>query len=138
MAGQHLIAVVDDDLSVRRAVGRLLSSAGFQVAAFSAGADLLASEEAALAECVVLDIHLGGPDGFEVCDSLRAAGIDSTVIFLTAHDSVETRARAASYPHSFFLRKPFDATSLLDLVGVAVEEEPRPGSPRSRAARADA
>jgi len=137
MVSQHLIAVVDDDFSVRRALGRLLSSAGFEVASFGSGEELLTSDVAAAAECLVLDVQLDGLDGFETCDKLREAGVGTSVIFITAHDSPQVRARAATVPHGFFLRKPFDATALLDLICVAVREVGRSAVPGSSAAGAN-
>jgi FixJ family two-component response regulator len=116
MLNNTLVLVVDDDLSVRRALDRLLSSVGFAVGVFASGSELLASPASRAADCIVLDVHLGGPDGFEVCLDLRAAGVATPVIFITAHDSATTRTRAATFSRSAFLPKPFDATVLIDLI----------------------
>jgi DNA-binding response OmpR family regulator len=127
MSTTHLIAVVDDDRSVRRALGRLLSSARYDVRLYASGADLLTSGDSAAVNCFVLDIHLDDMSGFGVCDRLRETGNLTPVIFMTARDSDETRARAASYASGAYLRKPFEAVALLDLIHAAIGDNPLPG-----------
>lgn len=128
-----MIAVVDDDRSVRRALGRLLCAAGFETTLFATGAECLASPSAAEAACFLIDIHLVGHDGFEVCESLRSAGVSAPVILMTAHDSAETQARALAVADGAYLRKPFDAGRLLDLIRALVQPDELPAElgPRS-------
>ncbi len=111
-----LIAVVDDDLSLRRALGRLLDSAGFEYAVFASGAQLLQSPACAGAACLLIDVHLVGLDGFETCERLRAAAGTVPVVFMTGRDSPETRSRAAGVRRSAYLKKPFDASELIDRI----------------------
>jgi DNA-binding response OmpR family regulator len=122
-----LIAVVDDDPSVRRALGRLLSSAGYGTLLFASGVEFLASPEAGAASCLLMDIHLGDMTGFEVCHRVRTAGSTAAIIFMTARDNDETRLRAASFPGSSYLRKPFDATELIGRIRAALGEPPLEG-----------
>lgn len=127
MSAPQLIAVVDDDPSVRRALGRLLSSAGYRFLLFASGLEFLASPESGAASCMLLDIHLGDMTGFDVCQRVRAAGGTAAVIFMTARDNDETRLRAAAFPGSAYLRKPFDAADLIGRIRAAIGEPPAGG-----------
>ena len=108
-----LVAVVDDDPSVRRALSRLLCSAGLQVALFSSAADFLESGMTRSPSCLVLDIHLGGMSGLELLTRVRAEGRDVPALVITAHDDPQTRELAATSGCSAYLRKPFEASEFL-------------------------
>jgi FixJ family two-component response regulator len=114
------IALVDDDLSVRRALPRLLRSAGYEPRGFASGRELLDSGFADRAACLVLDIHLEGMSGFELLESLRASGSRVPAIFITAHDDPAARERARRAGASAYLRKPFDAGVLIDALAAAI------------------
>jgi len=118
------IALVDDDLSVRRALPRLLRSAGYQTRAFASAQDLLESRFAESAACLVLDIHLERTSGFELYERLRASGVMIPTIFITAYDDDAIRDRARSLGAVAFLRKPFDAGALLNAVATALTIAP--------------
>lgn len=122
MANQIWIALVDDDLSVRRALPRLLNSAGYQTRAFSSSHELLESGMAPEAACFVLDVHLNRGMGFELLVRLRADGITAPAIFITAYDDKASRERAFALGASAFLRKPFDGSTLLDAISGALEQ----------------
>ena len=131
MLPSNSIAIVDDDPSVRRAVGRLLASAGYEVRTFASGAELLIWSQAQLAACFLLDIYLDGMTGFELCERLRGAGVRSPIVFMTAHDNEQTRERARVLGSVPLLRKPFDAHALLDAVHTAIAGS-HPAEPASR------
>ena len=114
------VAVVDDDASVRRALSRLLRSAGFEVSTFGSAREYLDARHLHEANCLVLDVHLGGMSGFELEERLRETGSMVPVIFITAHDDETTRERARRAGASAYLPKPFDATALLDAVRSAL------------------
>ena len=120
MSTQKWIALVDDDLSVRRALPRLLNSAGYKVRAFSSAAELFGSGFAGSADCLVLDIHLERATGFDLLEKLRAEGNVAPVIFITAYDDEGARDRARGLQAIAYLRKPFDANALLDAVSTAL------------------
>jgi FixJ family two-component response regulator len=119
MVASPRIALVDDDLSVRRALPRLLRSAGYEVRAFSSAQELLDSGFAGEAACMVVDIHLGGMSGLEMVERLRGASGDVPVIFITAHDDPASRERARRVGACAYLRKPFEASVLLVAVSQA-------------------
>lgn len=113
--------VVDDDLSVRRALQRLIRSAGFSVETFASGREFLDSEPRCGSGCLVLDIHLGGMSGLEVQERLAARGVKIPVIVITAHDDARTRARVENLGAVAYVPKPFDERVLLDAIQKAVQ-----------------
>lgn len=119
-----LITVVDDDPSVRKSMERLLRAAGFEAITFASARDFLDGGGLAPApECLILDIHLGGMNGFELYDHLMAAGSAVPVIFITAHDDAPTRERARQNGSSGYLRKPFEQHALLGAIYRALKQE---------------
>jgi len=124
MTTPPLVVLVDDDLSVRRALRRLVSSAGYDVRTFASARELLDSGAAEDASCFVLDIHLGRVSGFELLSRLRAAGSTVPAIFITAFDDGESRERARAAGAVGFLRKPFDGSALLDGLAEALAIRP--------------
>ena len=119
MPEEHLvpvISVVDDDPSVRRALRRLLQSAGYVVEAFASGQEFLASDPPGRIACIVLDIRLNGMTGFELQERMAADRTDIPIIFITAHDDVPTRERVQKAGAVAYLPKPFDGATLLAAV----------------------
>jgi FixJ family two-component response regulator len=111
-----LVSIVDDDLSVRRALRRLVASAGFSVETFASGRELLDSESLGRSHCIVLDIHLGGLSGLDVQERLKTMGVQAPVIFITAHDDEATHGRVRRSGAVAYLRKPFEDHALLDAI----------------------
>ena len=120
------IAVVDDESSIRRALERLLQSAGLDVDTYPSGADFLAAPSSALADCVVLDLHMPGLTGFDVQDRLARERRALPVVVITGHDSSEARARALAAGASAYLLKPVDDTALLNAIDAAIRGRPGP------------
>jgi FixJ family two-component response regulator len=116
----RLISIVDDDFSVRRAVGRLVKAAGYAVETFATAHEFLDSFPSDRTACLVLDIHLRGMSGFDLEERLRAERVAIPVIFVTAHDDVATRERARGSGAAGYLAKPFDGQALLDVIGAVV------------------
>jgi FixJ family two-component response regulator len=116
-----LISIVDDDLSVRRALRRLVRSAGYAVETFASAREFLDSSPSGRTACLVLDIHLEGMSGFELQERMAADPAPIPVIFITAQDDAATRERARQTSASAYLRKPFDEQVLLAAIGRAIE-----------------
>jgi FixJ family two-component response regulator len=118
MAGTQLvISIVDDDLSVRRALSRLVRLAGYAVESFASAREFLASAPRGRTACLVLDIHLnGGMSGFDLQERLVADGVTIPTIFITAHGDARTRERVTQSGVAGFLLKPFGDQALLDLI----------------------
>jgi FixJ family two-component response regulator len=121
------ICVVDDDLSVRRALGLLLRSAGFAVETFASAEAFLGSKHETRYDCLVLDVHLGGLSGFALQERLASAGRSIPIVFITAHDDPATRERARAEATAEYLRKPVDDQSLIGAIDRLVRGGPRPG-----------
>ena len=116
------VYVVDDDESVRRAVQRLLRSAGYQAVTFESAEDFIDSAPGGGEGCLVLDIRLPGMTGLDLQEKLSASGAKYEVIFMTAHDNPQWRQRAKQAGAVAYLRKPFDEQSLLDAIQLACHE----------------
>lgn len=115
-----LIAVVDDEESVCRALERLLRSVGFDVETFASGAAFLASRGRWRADCIVLDVHLPGLSGCEIQAHLAEAAQDVPVVMITGRDSDEARERAMAAGAAAYLRKPVDDRTLLATLAAAM------------------
>jgi len=111
-----MISIVDDDLSVRRALRRLIGSAGYLVETFASAPEFLRSAPSTRTACLVLDIYLEGMNGFELQEQLAADRVAIPIIFMTAHDDAATRERIRRSGAAGYLGKPFDGQALLDAI----------------------
>jgi FixJ family two-component response regulator len=116
-----LIAVVDDEESVRKAIERLLRSAGIEVAIFSSGAEFLNAIATRRIDCVVLDLHMSGLSGFDVQTRLMQSRKWLPIIVMTGHDTPDSRARALAGGAGAYLLKPIDEQVLLDAIARVTE-----------------
>jgi FixJ family two-component response regulator len=106
-----LIAIVDDDQSVCRALKRLVRSLGMNAETFASGQeflDLLEAMPSFHVDCVVVDVQMPGLNGLEVQERLARSGNPLPVIFITAHDEIGVRQKALAGGAVAFLRKPFN------------------------------
>ena len=112
-----MISIVDDDPSVRRALNRLVGSAGYLVETFASAGEFLSSAPSTThTACLVLDIYLEGMTGFELQERLQADRLAIPIIFMTAHDDAATRERIRRSGAAGDLGKPFDGQALLDAI----------------------
>jgi FixJ family two-component response regulator len=118
------VAVVDDDGSFCRALGRLLRAAGFAPVMYPSAEAFLQDATRTGMDCLVLDIHLGGMSGFDLQKHLAETGSPPPIIFMTGHEEPETPELARRAGCVAFLRKPFVGSSLLDAIRRAVEARP--------------
>ena len=114
------VAVVDDDETVRRSIGRLVRAYGFEAKEYSSGEEFLRSLEAFEPDCVVLDIHMPDIDGFETQARLAAAGPGIPVVVVTGHDGPGSRERAIAGGASDYLRKPVESLELIRAIREAM------------------
>jgi FixJ family two-component response regulator len=114
------IAVVDDDDSFARAMGRLLRASGFAVHTYASSEAFLAAPPHPAPDCLVLDIQLGGISGVELQQRLRELGDLTPIIFVTAHDAPEVRDEAVQAGCVAYLRKPVASRILLEAVSKAM------------------
>lgn len=116
-----VVSVVDDDDSVRKSLERLLKSAGFKVEAFASAEDFLKFGKQLEIACLILDVRLGGMSGLDLQRQLVAENSQVPIIFVSAHDEQEARARALRAGAIAFLGKPFNDKVLLDVVHSALK-----------------
>jgi|WetSurMetagenome_2_1015567.scaffolds.fasta_scaffold493493_1 FixJ family two-component response regulator len=114
------VFIVDDDLSVRRGLSRLLRSAGYETGTFSSAQDFLASPLRTKPECLVLDVHLPGLSGVDLQAELTRAGDAPPIVFITGLGDIPTSVKAMKQGAVDFLTKPFEAQALLDAVAQAL------------------
>ncbi len=114
------ISIVDDDASIRRALGRLFKSAGYFVEAFESAETFLNSPNAHKTSCLVLDLHLPVQSGLQLQHDLNLADRRFPVVFMTAFDDDQLRAKAFEAGAVEFLRKPLDCDRLLDVIRAAL------------------
>jgi len=119
-----LIAIVDDDEPIRKALTRLLRSFGYDIESFPSGAEFLESLSTHQPGCVVLDLHMPGISGFEVQVRLEQSRINVPVIVITGHDSLETRAQVMNRKPVAYLRKPVNDQVLHDAIELALGQNP--------------
>jgi FixJ family two-component response regulator len=125
--------VVDDDPSVRKALGRLLRSAGFQAETFESAQEFLRHPRPEEPACLVLDVQLPGLDGLGLQQSLAEANVALPIVFITGHADIPMSVRAMKAGAVDFLPKPFEDHQLLTAVQQAVAKDDG-----ARTARAEA
>jgi two-component system response regulator FixJ len=114
------VLVVDDDPSVLRAMGRLISASGFTVKMFAKPSELMASEIPKSNACMVVDIDLPEMTGIEMCEVMKTSGRGLPAILITGRTDNRTRLQAAQADAVAVLFKPFDRVPLLDAIGRAL------------------
>ncbi len=129
MTSAPVVYVIDDDASFRKAVSRLLRSAGLEVEALASAGEFLERPATDRPACLVLDVRMPGPSGMDLQSALAEAGRDIPIVFMTGHGDVSTSVRAMKKGAVDFLEKPVRAPELL----ACVER----GLARSRQGRAE-
>ncbi len=120
MSSVPVIAIVDDDASVRVSMESLMRSLGYEARCYAAGRDLLASPDLAHASCLITDVQMPGMNGFQLHQALRARGCAVPVIFITAFAEERLRNQAVSAGAVGFLSKPFEAREIIACVEAAL------------------
>jgi FixJ family two-component response regulator len=115
-----LIAVLDDDESLRRALIRALRVGGFSTVEFTSGAEFLKSWRLDPPACLVLDLEMPGVSGMEILEALKVGEAQFPVIVITAHDAAHVREQSMRRGAVDYLRKPVDIATLLEAVTHAV------------------
>jgi FixJ family two-component response regulator len=116
-----LVAIVDDDDSVRGTLQELLRSAGFSSRTFDSGEAFLGSGQHQETACLITDIRMPGMSGLDLQARLNAQHCRIPTIFITAHGDEEMRFQALRAGAVEFLPKPFDDEALIESVRAALE-----------------
>jgi len=121
IAGEYpLVAIVDDDESVRESLPDLLREFGFATHSFSSAEEFLISDSLVQTGCLVLDIAMPGMTGFDLQQELKLRGHSIPIIFISAHKDEVVRRRAFQQGAVEFLSKPFSDTALLQALNTAL------------------
>lgn len=114
MSETSLIHVVDDDDSLRTALLRLLSAAGFEARGYASTGEFLLNPPPDRPGCILLDVRMPGPSGLDLQEALRRQGVRLPVVFLTGHADVASSVRAMKLGAVDFLTKPVERKTLLE------------------------
>ena len=127
--GEHsiLISIVDDDSSVRRALGRMIRSFGFKVELFASASDYL-NESYRDPACLILDVVMPDMNGLELLAALQESGRSVPTVFISAHDDEAYMEKARSLGAIAYLQKPCDETVLLDAIEKSLVSNDAAGS----------
>jgi FixJ family two-component response regulator len=120
LSEKPIIAIVDDDQSVREQVADLVNAMGFMAKAFASAGDFLEFHETAFAACLITDIMMPGVSGLELLEQLSASGktVPAIVVTASTRDADRTRARRSGVV--CYLSKPFRERDLLNCIQRAV------------------
>jgi FixJ family two-component response regulator len=122
MLESPLVAIVDDDKSIRNATQDLLKAAGFSTATFEDAESFLGSASRASAACLVADMRMPGMSGVELYQTLVASGDSIPTVIITAHPEEVTHARGRVAGLTCYLIKPFTPDELLECVHEALRK----------------
>ena len=111
-----MIYVIDNDDSVRKALARLLTSAGLPVRSFDSGEAFLSATQPTASDCLVLDVRLSGMSGLEVQQRLVQTGGKVPIIFLASLEDEAVREQARRAGAVAYFCKPMDGQALLDMI----------------------
>lgn len=126
MTTVSLIAIIDDDESVREATRGLVRSLGFNTATFASANDFLQSNRVSEAACLIADVQMPGLSGVELQSLLIAQGNRTPIIFITAYPEERIRTRVLNAGAVGFLAKPFDDKCLIDCLAAALKDVDKP------------
>jgi FixJ family two-component response regulator len=119
----QVVFVIDDDLSMRAAIERLVRAVGLTVKTFPSGEAFLKSNLADVSGCVVADVRMPGLSGLELQRELSERGISFPIIFITGHGDIPMSVQAMKAGAVEFLTKPFREQDLLDAIRQAIARD---------------
>jgi FixJ family two-component response regulator len=118
-----IVFVVDDDLSVRQGLERLLRTVGWKVETFASAQEFLAHRKENVPSCLVLDVGLPGLSGLDLQQRILEANREIPIVFITGYKDVPTTVRAMKAGAVEFLVKPFSEQDLLDAIEQAIKRD---------------
>jgi len=126
----EIVFVVDDDVSVREAIGELLESMGWRAATFATAADYVAHAKPDLPACLILDVELPDINGLDLQRQI-AEGDHPPIVFITGHGDIPSSVRAIKHGAVDFLTKPFSDADLMASVRTAIAQDRQRRSERA-------
>jgi FixJ family two-component response regulator len=126
------VFVIDDDVSVRTALKRLIKTMGFNVVTYASAKAFLKHGRLEESACLILDVRMPEMSGIELQEKLTNSGFDLPIIFLSAHGSIPMSVKAMKAGAIDFIEKPFEDQALIDAINTAIEK-----NKKSRARQAE-
>ncbi|MGZ5853485.1 MAG: response regulator transcription factor [Xanthobacteraceae bacterium] len=123
MSKVQMVSIIDDDACVRDATKDLVSSLDVEVFAFESAEEFLRSPQLEQTSCLITDLHMPGMTGHELQLHLTASGRHIPIIFMTAFPEKTIRQRILNAGAMAFLEKPFDGTTLVNLLRSALDRD---------------
>jgi FixJ family two-component response regulator len=120
---EQVVFVIDDDPSMRKAIGELIEAVGISCQTFESGQELLDATLPDVPACLVLDVRLPGLSGLNLQRELKASDINIPIIFITGHGDIPMSVQAMKAGAVEFLTKPFRDQDLLDAIEQALERD---------------
>jgi FixJ family two-component response regulator len=117
------VYIIDDDLSVRKGLTRMVKAAGINAESFESAGDFLSSNKCKEHGCIILDVHMPEMTGPELQEKMIEAGCSMPIIFLSAHGDVPTTAKTMRKGAVDFFEKPVDKEDLLAAIQVSLEQD---------------
>jgi len=133
MEGAASVFVVDDDVSVRKSLTRLIALAGYTVEAFASAREFLEAARGPGPCCLILDVRMPGITGLDLQKTLAQAVHRIPVVFITGHGDIAMGVEAMKAGAIDFLTKPFAAKDLLDAIRRALDKDARDLGTEARA-----
>jgi two-component system, LuxR family, response regulator FixJ len=121
-ADRKKICIIDDDSAMRDSLSMLLDLKGFSVDCFSSAQQFLSRRPQTLPTCLLIDVNMPEISGVELLERLKGSGFEAPCIMMTGQGQVATAVRAMKAGASDFIEKPFDETSLLDVIARAMTQ----------------
>jgi len=118
-----VIAIVDDDPSVREGLESLIRSAGWKAETFASAHEFLARPRAEPPSCLILDLQLPGLSGLDLQKRMAEVELEIPIVFLTGHGNIPSSVQAMKAGAVEFLTKPFEEEELLHAIEEAVERD---------------
>lgn len=112
--------MLDDEPDMRTALRRLLTCRGFRVEEYERGEELLAAIGSHPVDCLLLDLHMPGLNGFEVMETIQARRIPVEIVVITAHDEPGTAERVRALGAAAYLKKPVDRNVLFSALAAVI------------------
>ncbi len=130
--GKPTILVVDDDASLRKALQRLIRSAGYASETYASAQAFLDGEKAGSPRCLILDVQMPGLSGLDLQSEMLDRDLFMPVIFLTGHGTIPMSVRAMKSGAVDFLTKPVDEARLFAAIETAVRRDVRERAERAQ------
>jgi FixJ family two-component response regulator len=123
-----LVAIVDDDPAVCRAIGRLITKSNFDVVSFTCGQKLLDTLQVRRPDCLLLDLHMPGLSGLDILRAIANAGMKLPTIIITGRDDSRSREQCLAAGALAILLKPLSPAEMLRAINRALGSGPNPAS----------